>query len=184
MDWASMDLSMQTSHRLSSWWRSITHLDRHIWTWCWFHPDIGSSREFALAELRCIFPADHTVMIDMGLRWSEREFQCRLRRVLPIVQLNLLFGSVQIVPFHSGRQLHRNPFSRSMHVPLFAHGYDAHSSSSNQTNVQLRVWGLSDRLPCSQLGPAKPRSHWQVNELDALGIQVPCLLHTSGVQTT
>ena len=39
------------------------------------------------------------------------------------------------------------------------------------------------KLPWLHVGPAKPGSHWQVNELDVFGIQVPCLLHTSVVHT-
>jgi hypothetical protein len=40
------------------------------------------------------------------------------------------------------------------------------------------------RVPSLQVGPAKPESHWHVYELDVLGMQVPCLLQTSDVQTT
>ena len=43
----------------------------------------------------------------------------------------LLFGSAHRVPFHSGGQRQRKPFSKSVQVPLFKHGFDAHSSNSN-----------------------------------------------------
>ena len=42
---------------------------------------------------------------------------------------------------------------------------------------------FSLKLPWSQVGPVKPASHSQVNELDLSGIQVPCLLQTSDVHT-
>jgi hypothetical protein len=101
--------------------------------------------------------------------------------------LNLLLASVHRVPFHSGKQWQRKPFSKSVHVPLFAHGYERHSSNSKnrEFNYKLRFFFLFlIKLPWLHVGPIKPGSHWQVNELDTFGIQVPCLLQTSGVHTT
>ena len=72
-------------------------------------------------------------------------------------------------------------------MPLFAHGFDAHSSVSNSMKIDNYFVCLAILLliniPWLHVGPIKPGSHWQVKELNEFGIQVPCLLHTSDVHT-
>ena len=122
--------------------KSVTYLDRHIWTWCFVHQNIDSSRESVLAASGYIYPVAHKVMIGMDLRRLEDspspDDQSRL--LLP-------FASVQSVPFHPGRHWQRKPFSKSVHVPLLAHGYERHSSNSN--SIQTSFFSWLDRWKCA-----------------------------------
>ncbi len=97
------------------------------------HLDIDNNKVFVVDWLKYIYQVDHKVMIDMDLIIIQI-YICFLIKI----QLNLLLASVHKVPFHSGKQWQRKPFSKSVHVPLFAHGCETHSSNSNNI-IKLQV---------------------------------------------
>lgn len=93
--------------------------------------------------------------------------------------LLLPLASVQSVPFHPGRHWQRKPFSKSVHVPLLAHGYERHSSNSNPIHASfcscLARWNWAFTLITGWTGKA-----W----VTLAGERVRCVWNTSAMLIT